>query len=173
MSLIKHTDEVFYTDAKVVKVNAGDIHLLKQHAMAAERKRARLCTHQDERSPLHEMLIVHHKNTYVRPHKHPGKSESFHIIEGEADVFIFDDNGKVMEKIEMGSYASGKIFFYRLSEAFHHTLLIRTDTVVFHETTNGPFLRGGTVFAEWAPVESTGDSMNFLYYLESMSGIQR
>jgi hypothetical protein len=32
-----------------------------------------------------------------------------------------------------------------------HTLIIRSDVLVFHETTNGPFDRRDTVFAPWAP----------------------
>jgi hypothetical protein len=31
--------------------------------------------------------------------------------------------------------------------------LIRSETVVFHETTNGPFKREDTDFASWAPEE--------------------
>lgn len=36
------------------------------------------------------MLIVMAKGSYIRPHKHKNKSESFHIIEGLLDVIVFD-----------------------------------------------------------------------------------
>ena len=32
--------------------------------------------------------------------------------------------------------------------------MIRSERVIFHETTNGPFRREDTIFAPWAPEES-------------------
>ena len=32
------------------------------------------------------MLIVHPAGAYVRPHKHEGKSESTHVVEGDVDA---------------------------------------------------------------------------------------
>ena len=99
------------------------------------------------------MLIVHTRNTYVRPHKHLNKSESFHLIEGSVDVVIFDEAGGVAEVIRMGDFASGRRFYYRIEQPAYHTLLITSDVLVFHETTNGPFRREETIFAPWAPEE--------------------
>lgn len=145
--------EVFYTDEPVTKVNRDDIAYLKQLADQNARRRSRLCAHPDASDRLHEMLIVHPRDAYVRPHKHVGKSESFHLIEGLVDVVIFDDAGKVAELIRMGDYASGRQFYYRLAVPAYHTLLIRSEILVFHETTNGPFQPSDTVFAPWAPEE--------------------
>jgi len=112
------------------------------------------------------MLIVHAKNTYVRPHKHLNKSESFHIIEGSADVIIFNEEGSIIEVIEMGDFKSGKQFYYRLSEPYYHTLLIHCDFLVFHETTSGPFNRSDTVFASWSPSEEDTNGVNI--FMESL-----
>jgi cupin fold WbuC family metalloprotein len=97
------------------------------------------------------MLIVHTRETYVRPHKHPGKSESFHLIEGEVDIVFFDNEGKMTDVIAMGDYSSGKTFYYRIATPIYHTLLIRSDVIVFHEATNGPFRPQEMVFAPWEP----------------------
>ena len=51
----------------------------------------------------------------------------------------------------MGSYGSNKPFFYRIAEPIYHTLIIRSDVLVFHETTSGPFQREQTVLAPWSP----------------------
>jgi hypothetical protein len=51
----------------------------------------------------------------------------------------------------MGDYASGRKFYYRSDAQAYHTLIIRSDVLVFHETTQGPFRREDTVFATWAP----------------------
>ena len=46
---------------------------------------------------LHEMFIIHTKDCYVSPHKHLGKVESMSILEGEVDVILFHNNGKIMK----------------------------------------------------------------------------
>jgi len=154
----KFNDEVFYSRDSIVKVRRDDIYQLKQFARQTPRKRSRLCTHKDIESSLHEMLILHEKDTYIRPHKHLGKSESFHVIEGKADVIIFGEDGAVLDLIEMSSYSGGEVFYYRLSEPLFHTVIIRSEVVVFHETTNGPFRREDMVFAEWSPRDNEVDA---------------
>jgi len=150
----KFNDEVLFADEQIVKVGYRDIEVLKKKAGSNPRKRIRLCAHRDVEDELHEMLIIHKKDIYVRPHKHLNKSESFHIIEGLVDVVVFDDDGSIIEVIKMGDYSSGLMFYYRLSDPYYHTLIIRSDFLVFHETANGPFRRADMVFAPWAPDES-------------------
>lgn len=156
----KQNSEVLYTKVKISTVNQLEIENFKCLAHNNERKRIRLCTHSDSNQLLHEMLIVHGKNEYVRPHKHLGKTESTHIIEGLVDIVLFNDNGKIDRIINMGDYASGKIFYYRMDVPIFHTLIIRSDTLVFHETTNGPFNRISTVFAPWSPEDADTSSVS-------------
>lgn len=150
----KINSEVLYARGPVVKTDRLDVAALKRGAGAAARKRMRLCAHPDVRDKVHEMLIVLKKGVYIRPHKHLGKSESFHVIEGRADIFVFTGEGKIREKIPMGDYSSGRKFFYRISAPFYHTLLVRSAFFAFHETTTGPFRKAGTTAAPWAPDES-------------------
>jgi len=151
--------EVLYADERIVTVDAAGISEMRLAADKNERRRIRLCAHRGVEDPLHEMLIVHAKDTYVRPHKHLGKSESFHVIEGEADVVMFDDQGMVTDVIQVGPFSSGRPFFYRIADPLFHTLLIRSAVLVFHETTRGPFRRTETVFAPWAPDEGRVDEI--------------
>ena len=83
MKYSKFNDEVLFAIDPVVKLNKEDITCLKQMADASGRKRSRLCAHKDISTSLHEMMIIHKSDTYVRPHKHVGKSESFHLVDGE------------------------------------------------------------------------------------------
>src|SRR5438477_3857916 len=147
------SEEVLYPADRIVAVNAVDVEDLKQKQKSTIRKRIRLCAHQQIEDSLHEMLIVHTKNTYVRPHMHLDKSESYHAIEGCFDLIIFDDHGCVVEVVEVGPYSSGRNFFCRLPASLYHGLLIHSDVIVFHETTTGPFLRSQTEFAPWSPIE--------------------
>jgi len=154
MVLKQISPEVFSADAPIVRVSRKEIEFLKERNKGTSRGRIRLCAHPNNDDPLHEMFIVLAKETYIRPHKHLAKSESFHVLEGIADVVLFDDSGNLIEIIEMGDFASGHNFFYRLSKPFFHTLIIRSSSLVLHETTNGPFDRGSAQFATWSPDES-------------------
>ncbi|ARJ66505.1 hypothetical protein WV31_12915 [Magnetospirillum sp. ME-1] len=145
--------EVVYSTVAVTKVDRAAIAWLKELAMENPRKRVRLCAHADTSDILHEMLIVHAKGAYVRPHRHPGKSESFHLIEGSLSVFILDEDGVVTERIDMAADDPAKPFFYRLSQPLYHTVVPTSDLVVFHETTNGPFHREETIFGPWSPTD--------------------
>jgi cupin fold WbuC family metalloprotein len=158
--------EVRYATDAVVLVDRDDVADLTRGALENARRRIRLCTHHGVDDRLHEMFIVHTNDAYVRPHKHPGKSESFHIIEGDVDVVVFDDDGGVADVIRMGAYASGRPFYYRIAEPLYHTLLIRSEVLVFHETTSGPFRRADTVFAPWAPED--GDPSAVRRYLADL-----
>jgi cupin fold WbuC family metalloprotein len=154
MLLKEFNKEVLYIDQDITQVSKADIEILKQKALSNDHKRIRLCSHRNVNDSLHEMLIIHTKDTYVRPHKHLNKSESLHVIEGSVDIVILDEQGEVTEIIPMSKYPSGRAFYYRMGTALYHTLLIRSDFLVFHEITKGPFHKSDTVFAPWAPQES-------------------
>lgn len=151
--------EVLYTDVDLTIVDKADIELIKTLSSGNSRKRARLCTHRDTSDLLHEMLIVHESGEYVRPHRHPGKSESTHVIEGLVDIVTFHDDGRISDVFQMGDYASKRPFYYRMELPVFHTLIIRSPVLVFHETTNGPFIRDQTEFSPWGPEDSDSDSI--------------
>lgn len=152
-TLRKINDEVFVADDAIVRLGGDQVEFLKQQAAKSPRRRSRICAHRHSGDTLHEMLIALCADSYVHPHKHLNKSESFHIIEGRLDVVVFDDSGAVMEVIELGDVSSGRPFFYRLADSLFHTLLIRSDFLIMHEVTNGPFTAGDAVVAPFAPPE--------------------
>ena len=160
MKATKFNEEVLFTADDVVKVDANDIEELKQKARLNPRRRIRLCVHKDLDDSIHEMVIVHEKSCYIRPHKHINKTESFHIIEGSVVIILFDEDGQINKIIPMGDYASGRKFFYRLPPSHYHTLMIQSDVLVFHEITNGPFRPEDTVWASWAPKETDLDEVS-------------
>lgn len=153
MKYRKFNDEVLYADEAVPKLDKAGVEFLKQEALKNPRKRLRLCVHRGTNDHVHEMFIIHPRDTYVRPHKHLGKSESFFVIEGEVDVVLFNEEGLVAEKIQLSSPDSGKIFYYRINEPIFHTLLIHSELLCFKEVTSGPFHSKDTVFAAWSPAQ--------------------
>ncbi len=164
--------DVLTADPGVVRVKASDLREIVVRAARSPRKRARLCAHPDAADALHEMLICLARGTYVRPHRHRGKSESFHIIEGELDVVLFHDDGTVREFIRMGPYHTGGVFFYRLAEPCFHTVLVNTPHALFHETTNGPFDPADTEFGPWAPADGDPGVAQFLDGVRAITTLQ-
>ena len=83
--------EVFFVTDRIASIRGIDLEFLKDKAERSPRRRARVCTHRDVEDQLHEMLVVLKRDTYLRPEKHLTKIESYHIIQGQADVVIFDE----------------------------------------------------------------------------------
>ena len=162
----RENDEVLYPEQDVVAVDKSCLDELKRLAQLNPRQRVRLCTHRSPNDPLHEMFIVHMRDCYVRPHKHLGKSESMTILEGEVDVVLFDEDGSIRQVVRMGAPDTGKVFYQRLSDPIYHTLIIRSEFLVFKECTEGPFLRENIVFPEWAPADQGAASREFTDHIE-------
>ncbi len=147
-------EEVYVADERIVSVGRKEMDFLKARVGETSRKRVRLCAHPTTENTLHEMFVVYMDMTYVKPNLHLGKDESLHILEGEADFFFFDNEGRVTEIIPLGSYDSGRQFYCRVPASAWHTIVMKSDRLVIHEVTPGPFVRSDTVWAPWAPDET-------------------
>lgn len=148
-------EEVYVADEPIVSVGPKEIDFLKGKVNSTRRKRTRLCAHTNIQNTLHEMFVVYTSMTYVVPNKHLGKDESLHILEGEADFIFFDESGKnITGVIPLGDYNSGRQFYCRVPANAYHSMIMRTDKLVIHEATPGPFVRSDTVWAPWAVAES-------------------
>jgi cupin fold WbuC family metalloprotein len=154
MALLQKSPELFLTEGPICEVGEQEIETLKAAVKASPKRRARINAHPDGEDALHEMVIAIDQTSYIRPHKHPGKSEAFHIVEGEVDIVVFTDDGEIDRVIQLGAPGSGRSFYYRMSKPFFHTLVIRSDILIVHEITNGPFRREATLFADFAPEDS-------------------
>ena len=139
----------------ILEITPKIIKDLKKRTLASKNSRFRLCMHHSNSDQTQEMIIVFHKGTFMPPHRHPkGKSESYHIIEGAMIVYFFNDEGKVIKEIEMGSINHNKTCVYRLSNSIWHMPLPVTEWLVYHETYSGPFEKSYDVeFPVWAPKE--------------------
>ena len=56
-------------------------------------------------------------------------------------MLIFDnkDKGEITDVMGMGEYKLGKNFYYRMADELHHTIMMKSNARVFHETTKGLF----------------------------------
>jgi len=161
-------EEVFVADQPVVSIGSKEIEFLKQTVHTTARKRVRLCAHRELENTLHEMFVVYMDMTYVKPNKHLGKDESLHILEGEADFIFFDEKGKIIEIVPLGAAGTGRQFYIRVPASVYHTIIMRSERLVIHEATPGPFRREDTVWAPWAPEETNLPAVaNFMDHLRN------
>jgi cupin fold WbuC family metalloprotein len=113
------------------------------------------------------MIIAFTKDSYVRPSKHLDKEESIHVLEGEGSFVFFDETGEITFVVPVGGETSGRQMYVRTPKSTYHTLLIKSDRFIVHETTQGPFKREDTVFAKWAPED--GASIEVEKYLKELA----
>ncbi len=162
------TEEMCRAKPGIVTLRKADLNYLKSEVYSVPRKRIRLCIHPGDDAALHEMFVVYTGLTYVRPNLHRGKDESLHILEGDADFIFFDEDGNVLDVVPLGTQHSGKNFFVRVPQGVFHTIIMRSDYLVIHEATPGPFRKEETLWAPWAPLDSNPEEASqYLQRLES------
>ena len=151
---------------KITLITKKNIEFLKHNSNQLNKK-SRVCIHENDKERIHEMIVFHKKGSYVRPHKHLNKLESFFIISGEVTLVIFNKKGIHIKKLDMGDYHSGKIFFYKMKKNYFHTQIIKKDTM-FKEVTNGPFKKNKTLNAKWSPEDNKKSEVKrYLVYLKN------
>lgn len=160
LSQNKINPEVYHSKEDFFSLSKKDISKLISLAKKTNRNRVRYCSHSSSQEILHEMFIVHPKGAYVRPHKHIDKIESMLVIDGEVDYIMFDNDGNVDEIVEMGGVESKKSFYQTIRQDKFHTLIIKSEWLVFLEITNGPFDKKNTIFPNWSPLDSEGRKIN-------------
>lgn len=155
MNLIKKTADVYVALGPIASIGQAEIEYLCSELVANAKGRVRINLHPDSADTLHEMFIAIRSDSYIRPHKHPKKSEAFHVVHGEVDIVVFEDDGSIAQIVKLAARNDTSPFYYRMSKPFFHTLIIRSEVLIVHEITNGPFVKDGTTFAEFAPSEDS------------------
>lgn len=145
---------VFHNTEDIAVIGSEWISRLQQVALASPLRRARICLHRSDADKVHEMIIALAKDCLFPPHRHRAKAESFHMIEGRLVVIIFNDDGTTRRSFILTPPGQGDAIAYRLGSSAFHAVFPLDETVVYHETTEGPFVRGEAIIAPWAPSES-------------------
>jgi cupin fold WbuC family metalloprotein len=169
LKLKKRGEGVYVADEPIVSVGKKEIDFLKQECRDKQQTQIALCPYQDTQNALHEMFVVNIGTTYARPNKHPNKDQSFHVLEGEADFILFDDEGKIIATIPLCDYESGRQFYIRVPANVFYTVIMKSDTLVVHEVAHGEYKKSDLIPAPWAPKETdqTG-AASFLDRLRSV-----
>ncbi len=149
----------FVCKEETVEVGEEELGLLKRAALQDPLRRARLCLHHDHNDKVQEMVIAFCQDSYVRPHRHVNKSESFHIIEGKLAIIFFDKEGHITRRVKMERCGNAHAFLYRSSNNAWHAVVPLSEFVIIHETATGPYRKEGTEFPSWAPSEDDADGI--------------
>ncbi len=165
---IQENSDVYYYSPEIQLKYLDDsmIEWVMDKAEASSNGQARICMHSNKDDLVHEMFIAQKKHKYVRPHKHIEKSESFHIIAGKLIILLFDCNGKITSSIILDAELKESLFVRIERDVFH--MPIALTNVVFHEVSNGPFIKEECVFASWAPEVDDKDECNI--YIDKILG---
>ena len=163
LPLNKINDEVYIASDEIVHFDYSYVGFIRECALQNSRGRARICAHKKPTDTLHEMLIGIRSDSYIRPHRHEKKVESFHLVEGAADIVILKDDGEISDIIELGP---DRNFYYRLDTARYHTLLINSPILVIHEITNGPFDPIQSDLASFSPPEGDLAAIGYIEQLK-------
>lgn len=166
--------EVFYAQPGLVCAGAETVAWLIDRARSLPSGKARLCLHASPQSPVHDMIIVHGRDTYVRPHRHKLHGETLTVLQGEATAVIFEEDGGIAGLIRMQPIDAGGVAFYRMPAGLYHALVIESEWLVFHETCQGPFDRANSEFAAWSPPPTdTAAAQHYLKTLRAEVAAQR
>ncbi len=131
---------ILYDTSSIYFLDDGKINELKDIALKHPLKRSRVCLHKSEQSLVHEMVIVAHSSSYLEPHRHPkNKPESYHVLEGELKVNIFDDDGNLIKEEKL--FANKHPRMYRIHGQVWHQPVSLSEWVVYHEVATGPFVK--------------------------------
>jgi cupin fold WbuC family metalloprotein len=162
--------EVYYAPAGLVVIDDETIAWLIARAIEQPRMRTRICLHEEPGSLVHNMLIVHHRTAYVRPHRHFNRSETLTVVQGEARAYTYSADGTIDRVMPLGPVGSGRAAIYSMPLGRFHNLIIDSDWLVFQETTAGPFDATSSEFAPWSPVDA--DVAAVAGFMERLRGLQ-
>ncbi|MDP3482012.1 MAG: WbuC family cupin fold metalloprotein [Sulfuricella sp.] len=112
---------------------------LSSQAAASPRKRAHHNLHPQLDDKVQRLCIAMEPGTYVRPHRHmqPETWEILLILSGAVALLIFDESGRVLERIELA--AGGEVTAVEIpANTWHAVASMEAGTVVF-EVKQGPY----------------------------------
>jgi len=120
-------------------------------AGANARHRTHRNVHESLSDPVQRLFVASRLQSYFRPHRHPDKWEFALVIRGLFDVMVFNDAGRIIERVSLGPDADA--IGFEIPENTWHSWVTMADGSVFFETKEGPYDARISEFASWSPEE--------------------
>lgn len=144
-----------------------ELDRLSREAQDSARRRMHLNIHTDLNDPVQRLFVAFEPGTYIQPHRHPevGKWEMFILLAGEAAVLLFDDHGRVTQRVELMERDANRLI--EIPPQQWHTLVCLRSATVLLECKPGPYQAlDDKDFAAWAPKEKTARVPEFVAWFE-------
>lgn len=140
---------------------------LTDKALSVPRLRTNYNFHQLS-DQVQRFLNVAARDTYIRPHKHqnPDKTETFIILDGSIQFFLFDDVGNITHSVLISS-ESGTLGIDIPPRVWHCFVVLSKSAALF-EIKEGPYDPSiDKHFAEFAPEEYSPQAASYLQQLKA------
>ena len=125
--------------------------------------------HEKLDDPINRLLNAMEPGTYIRPHRHTNstKDEITLVLRGKVAVFIFDDDGMILEKKIISP--QDKVYGVEFKANCWHSLLVLETGTVVYEVKEGPFTPlSPDDMAPWSPdAEKTTEVNEYLDFLHN------
>ena len=143
---------------------------LSTEAKTAPRKRTHFNLHESLDEEIHRLCIAAEPGTYMRAHRHRDKWELMIILRGAMTLLTFDDQGTVLERVELNAEKGSKA--YELPVGAWHVFNVSQPDTVMMEVKSGPYIPiPEEDSAKWAPAEGEAGAADFeLWYRNAQPG---
>ena len=145
----------------MVRITTELIEKVVAEARQSPRRRMNYNFHPELSDPVQRLLNALEPWTYIRPHKHTTKEESFVLLSGTVLAVVFNNDGTIRDHAIL-SRETGILGIEFEENCYHMLTSLETGSVVF-EIKEGPFVphtEGSS--APWAPQEGTPEAREFL-----------
>lgn len=144
--LRKKNERVFYAQETSAILGMQLIMLMKELAEFRGLPVFRVCLHESDDEGIHEMLMVHTRPVHVGPLKQDKTSLSYHMLDGTADISLFDDMGICNRTIRVDSDDNFCGRFVRLKANVFRSIQTISQHSIFLEVASGPFADDETIW---------------------------
>jgi len=144
--LRKKNDRVYYASGTPAALDMQSIMMIKELAAYRELPMARICLHISDQEPIHEMLMLHTQPQIIGPLKQDKSSLSYHMIDGEANLRLHDNQGVCTSESRLDSNDNFSARSLRLDAKLFRTMQTVSPYAIFLEVAGGPFKDNDTVW---------------------------
>ncbi len=158
----------FFSVAPAAVATADLVVALREAATRLRVPTLRVCLHDSREATLQDMIVLVNEGAFCRPHRHPTRDESYHAVDGAADLLLFADAGQITRtvRLEPGSQPGA-----RLPANLFHVLIPRGLQFIYREFRAGPFRPTDSEFPPWAPDGSDGsEAAGYMAALRERAG---
>jgi cupin fold WbuC family metalloprotein len=151
----------------MINVKRSEIDDLIQRSRNSKRRRDVISTHKPEKIGISAILNCIQQDSYIQPHLHkkPNGHEIWIPHQGKFGILLFDEDGKVTEKIILSSEEVN--FFEIPPNTYHSAVSLEDDSIIF-EFSEGPYIASEhKSFPDWAPKEYSDGSKEYLEWMKS------